>query len=60
MKDEYYLKNPRQSLIYFCSPDGFVEVKPIVPFPPGKEEYKDREPIVAYQHYQRLIDYATS
>jgi len=60
MNDEFRLSNPRQSLIYFCSPDGFVEVKPIVPIPPGKEKYAERKPVVAYDHYQRLIDYATS
>jgi isopenicillin N synthase-like dioxygenase len=60
MNDEFRLQNPRQSLIYFCSPDGFVEVKPIVPIPEGKEKYAERKPIIAYDHYQRLIDYATS
>jgi isopenicillin N synthase-like dioxygenase len=61
MDDEYYLNNPRQSLIYFVSPDGHVEVKPVVEIPEEKkEEYKNKKPIVAYDHYQRLIDYATS
>ncbi|XP_021958689.2 UPF0676 protein C1494.01 [Folsomia candida] len=52
-------KTARQSFIYFINPDGDYVVKPVVKCPPGDEEYLERTPIVAYDHYLRLMADAT-
>lgn len=56
-------KDPRQSFIHFINPDGDAKVYPIVPVLPKKEaqfaKYNNAT-LVAYDHYQRLIEDATT
>jgi len=58
--DEERTRNAaRQSFIFFINPDGDYVVEPVVKCPPGNEKYLKKKPIVAYDHYKRLIADAT-
>jgi len=57
--EERVKRMARQSFIYFINPDGHTEIKPVVSCPPGNPEFLKKEPIIAYDHYTRLIEDAT-
>ncbi|KAJ6633027.1 Scopoletin 8-hydroxylase [Pseudolycoriella hygida] len=54
--------NPRQSLVYFISPDGDANIFPVVPTLPEKEVYFrkfNNRPVNAYDHFQRQLEAST-